>query len=175
MAAVRLEDMRGADDQLSVGERIAFYRRSRGLTQGTLAARMRRSEDWVSKIERGERQLQKIELAVEMARHLRVTLGDLLGQPVLVDDSQDPAGEDAPVIRDALKSPVACPGYWTGQRNGLLPAARHRAALTEKIWSDSQKGFIGSVVQALPDLIQTAQAARERPDGAGGRGTRRGA
>ncbi|UAL31242.1 helix-turn-helix domain-containing protein [Nocardioides rotundus] len=65
--------MRGAGDQLSVGERIAFYRRRRGLTRGTLAALLGRSEDWLSKIERGERQLQKIELAVEMARHLRVT------------------------------------------------------------------------------------------------------
>ncbi|ADB35724.1 hypothetical protein Kfla_6732 [Kribbella flavida DSM 17836] len=29
--------MRGAGDQLSIGERIAFYRRRRGLTQAVLA------------------------------------------------------------------------------------------------------------------------------------------
>jgi transcriptional regulator with XRE-family HTH domain len=156
--------MRGAGDQLSVGERIAFYRRRRGLTQGTLAALMGRSEDWLSKIERGERDLRKVELAVEMARHLRVTLGDLFGQPVLVEDPQDPAGEDIPAIRDALMSPRRLSRILYGQRDGLSPAPGHTAALTEKVWSDFQKGLIGSVVQALPGLIQTAQALEERDD-----------
>jgi transcriptional regulator with XRE-family HTH domain len=156
--------MRGAGDQLSVGERIAFYRRRRGLTQSTLASLMGRSEDWLSKIERGERELRKIELAVEMARHLRVTLGDLLGQPVLVEDPHDPAGEDIPAIRDALMSPRRLSRMLYGERAGLPPAAPHTAALTEKVWSDFQKGLIGAVVQALPGLIHTAQALEERDD-----------
>lgn len=156
--------MRGAGDQLSVGERIAFYRRRRGLTQGTLAALMGRSEDWLSKIERGERELRKIELAVEMARHLRVTLGDLLGQPVLVEDPHDPAGEDIPAIRDALMSPRRLSRTLFGGPDELPPAAPHTAALAEKVWSDFQKGLIGAVVQALPGLIQTALALEERDE-----------
>lgn len=156
--------MRGAGDQLSVGERIAFYRRRRGLTQGTLAALMGRSEDWLSKIERGERELRKIELVVEMARHLRVTLGDLLGQPVLVEDPHDPTGEDIPAIRDALMSPRRLSRTLFGGRDGLPPAAPHTAALAEKVWSDFQKGLIGAVVQALPGLIRTALALEEQDD-----------
>jgi transcriptional regulator with XRE-family HTH domain len=39
--------MRGAGDELSVGERIAFYRRRRQLTQADLAALVGRSEEWV--------------------------------------------------------------------------------------------------------------------------------
>lgn len=49
--------MRGAGDQLSIGERIAFYRRRRGLSQVVLANLVGRTEDWLSKIERGEREI----------------------------------------------------------------------------------------------------------------------
>lgn len=73
--------MRGGGDQLSIGERIAFYRRRRGLSQVVLAGLMGKSEDWVSKIERGERQVNRVEVLVELARQLRVTLNDLLGEP----------------------------------------------------------------------------------------------
>lgn len=45
-----------------------------------------RSEDWLSKIERGERQAQRLDVLTDLARELRVTLGDLLGQPVLEED-----------------------------------------------------------------------------------------
>src|SRR5680860_1447149 len=97
--------MRGAGDHLSVGERIAFYRRRRGLTQGVLANLVGRSEDWLSKIERGQRELRNLELLVDVARHLRVTVGDLLGQPVLMEDRHDPRGDDVPAVRDALMAP----------------------------------------------------------------------
>lgn len=49
--------MRGAGDQLSIGERIAFYRHRRGLSWVVLANLVGRTEDWLSKIERGEREV----------------------------------------------------------------------------------------------------------------------
>lgn len=52
--------MRGAGDKFSVGERIAFYRARRGLTQTQLANLVGRSADWLSKIERGERPLRNV-------------------------------------------------------------------------------------------------------------------
>src|SRR4051794_40161973 len=65
------ERMRGAGDQLSIGERVAFYRARRGLTQGQVAAMVSRSEDWLSKIERGERDLRKLDMIVALAAALR--------------------------------------------------------------------------------------------------------
>ncbi|TDD82319.1 XRE family transcriptional regulator [Saccharopolyspora karakumensis] len=73
--------MRGAGHELSIGERIAFYRRRRGLSQSVLAGLLGRTEDWLSKVERGERQVNRIDVLVELARQLRGTLNDLLGDP----------------------------------------------------------------------------------------------
>jgi DNA-binding transcriptional regulator YiaG len=44
-------------DDLSIGERIARYRRALGLTQEGLAMRLFRSKSWVTMVERGERPL----------------------------------------------------------------------------------------------------------------------
>lgn len=57
----------------------------------------------MSKIERGERQIRRLDVLVDLAHALRVTLGDLLGEPVLfeADEKQD----DVPAVRDALMAP----------------------------------------------------------------------
>jgi transcriptional regulator with XRE-family HTH domain len=95
--------MRGGGDQLSIGERIAFYRRRRGLSQAVLANLVGRTEDWLSKIERGERNIRRLDVLADLARSLRVTLGDLLGEPVLLEDDEE--RDDVPAIRDALMAP----------------------------------------------------------------------
>jgi transcriptional regulator with XRE-family HTH domain len=148
--------MRGAGDQLSIGERIAFYRRRRGLSQAVLADLVGRSEDWLSKIERGEREIRRLDVLAEVARALRVTLGDLLGDPVLMEDEQE--HDDVPAVRDALMAPrrlsrtlfslSISPEYVDP-----APVAR----LTEHAWFSYQGGDLGHVISVLPGLIKTAQ------------------
>lgn len=154
--------MRGADDHLSIGQRIAFYRARRGMTQDTLGALVDRSEDWVSKIERGEREIRRIDVLVDLARALRVTLGDLLGEPVLLEDDQDQ--DDVPAIRDALMHPRRLSRVLFADPAAERPADPQRTArLTEAIWAQYQAGRIGQTVAALPDLIRTAQALEAGP------------
>jgi transcriptional regulator with XRE-family HTH domain len=64
-----------------------------------------KSEDWLSKIERGERQAQRLDVLTDLARELRVTLGDLLGEPVLAEDIDKHADDNVPAVRDALMAP----------------------------------------------------------------------
>jgi transcriptional regulator with XRE-family HTH domain len=53
------------------------------LTQVQLGGLVGRSEAWVSSVERGRRQVRRLDVLVEVARELRVDLPDLLGRPVL--------------------------------------------------------------------------------------------
>ena len=67
-------------------EHIACYRWRRGLSQAVLADLAGRTEDWLSKIERGERDIRRLDVLADVAKDPRVTLGDLLGEPVLMED-----------------------------------------------------------------------------------------
>jgi len=148
--------MRGAGDQLSIGERVAFYRRRRGLSQAVLADLVGRSEDWLSKIERGERDIRRLDILADVAKGLRVTLGDLLGEPVLMEDQDK--NDDVPAIRDALMAPRRLSR--TLFSSSMPPEYIDPAPvsqLVEGAWSSYQKGDLGRVVAALPGLIKTSQ------------------
>ncbi|MFD1534228.1 helix-turn-helix transcriptional regulator [Pseudonocardia aurantiaca] len=156
--------MRGAGDQLTVGERVAFYRARRGLTQTQLANLVGRGPDWLSKIERGERQLRNVETLAELAKALRVSLGDLLGQPVLMED--EPELDDVPAIRDALMAPARLSRVLYGQPSPATVIEPSRAAqLVEFAWSDYQRGRLGLVVAHLPGLIRAAQQLEDTASG----------
>jgi transcriptional regulator with XRE-family HTH domain len=146
---------RGIGDELSIGERIALYRVRRGFTQAVLAGLVGRSEDWLSKIERGERPIRQIDLLVALARELRVNLGDLIGQPVLAEDERQQ--DDVPAVRDALMAPRRLSRVLFPAANGELPDVDRATTLTRYAWDDYQEGRLGPVVAALPGLIETAQ------------------
>jgi transcriptional regulator with XRE-family HTH domain len=141
---------------MRIGERVAFYRGRRGMSQRMLADLVGRSEDWVSKVERGVRDVRRLDVVTELARALRVELGDLLGQPVLVEDDQD--DDDIPAVRDALMTPRRL------SRTLFRPAAqaapmpvKQAARLVEHAWNHYQQGRIGRVTAELPNLIRLAQ------------------
>lgn len=91
-----------------------------------------------------------------MARVLQVTLGDLLGEPVLLEDEQE--HDDVPAIRDALMASRRLSRTLFSMSMPLeyidpVPVAR----LAEAAWSSYQKGDLGQAVTALPGLIKTTQ------------------
>lgn len=147
--------VRGAGDHLTIGQRIAFYRQRRGLTQAVLAGMVGRSEDWLSKIERGDRAIRRIDLIGALARELRVTVGDVLGYPVLAED--DEHHDDIPAIRDALMSSRQLSRVLYEPPSDTGPDPCQAARYVEHAWGDFQRGRVGRVVQALPGLIRTAQ------------------
>jgi hypothetical protein len=125
------------------------------MTQRMLGDLVGRSEDWVSKVERGARDIRRVDIVRELARALRVEMGDLLGQPVLVEDDQD---DDVPAIRDALMTPRRLSRTLFGPSQGGAPMPAERAALlAEHAWTNYQQGRIGRVIAELPKLINLAQ------------------
>ena len=148
--------MRGAGDGdgYSVGERIAFYRVRRGLTQSVLAGLVGRSEDWLSKIERGERQLRRLDVLTEVAKALRVSLPDLLGQPVLMEDER--CDDDVPAVRDALMSTRRLSRVLFTREPSDVARPEIAAPLVESAWAEFQAGRLSRVIAALPGLIARA-------------------
>lgn len=113
-----------------------------------------RSEDWLSKVERGEREIRRLDVIADLAKALRVTVGDLLGQPVLVEDESQ-RDDDVPAVRDALMQPRRLSRVLFAAQTTRTDSAA-TATLTEHAWSDFQAGRIGRVISALPSLISTA-------------------
>ncbi|MGH3829413.1 MAG: helix-turn-helix domain-containing protein [Pseudonocardiaceae bacterium] len=58
--------------EASVGERVAFYRRRRGITQEVLAGLLGRSVEWLSQFERGARELDRLSTIVAIADALGI-------------------------------------------------------------------------------------------------------
>ncbi len=69
------------DPDMHLGQRVAHFRRRRGISQLVLAARLGRSESWVSKVERGERRIDRLSVIEQLATVLEVDPGTLLGWP----------------------------------------------------------------------------------------------
>jgi hypothetical protein len=100
-------------------------------------------------------------MLAELARVLRVPLGDLVGQTVLMEDEN--RRDDVPAVRDALMSPRRLSRLLFGpEADAQLPTPTPSAVRVEQAWNDYQGGRLGSVVAALPALLQTAQELEDR-------------
>ncbi|MEW2631195.1 helix-turn-helix transcriptional regulator [Streptomyces sp. NPDC048389] len=126
-----------------------------------LAGLVGRSTDWLAKAETGRRKPPRIDMLAELARILRVPLADLVGQTTLVEDEKQQ--DDVPAVRDALMSPRRLSRLLFGpEAEAQLPTPAPIAIRVEKAWNDYQSGRLGSVIAALPGLLQTAQELEDR-------------
>ena len=51
--------MQGMIETLTIGDRVAFYRRRRGQSQEVLAGLVERTEDWLSRVENNKIELDR--------------------------------------------------------------------------------------------------------------------
>jgi transcriptional regulator with XRE-family HTH domain len=152
---------------LSIGQRIARYRRNAGLTQDGLALRLFRSKSWVTKVERGERPIDSIRTLSEVARALGVQVRDLTGQPWFPEPG-GPGHEAVPAIRRALTARSAPQTHPDGTpvvprdptilRRDVLDAGR--------LWQ-TEPACYSTVVPLLPKLLAESRLAAETGQGNG--------
>ena len=95
------------DDETTVGERIAYYRKRRGMTQEVLCGLVGgRSTEWLRQIENGKRQVDKLSTIVAIAEALRITPFALLPGPFRVSsrrgDMLGTAPSSVPSIEAAM-------------------------------------------------------------------------
>lgn len=67
------------DQHTSVGQRIRYWRKRRGIEVAVLAGLVGRSTSWLEKVERGDRVCEKVSVLLALANVLKIGLGDLIG------------------------------------------------------------------------------------------------
>ena len=88
--------MRGMTENLTVGERVAWYRRRRGMSQEVLAGLIGRTADWLQRAENNRIQLDRLSVIRALAQVLDVSIGDLIGEPTLLDWTADSRTQTVP-------------------------------------------------------------------------------
>lgn len=155
--------MRGMTSKLTLGERIAWYRKRRGLSQEVLAGFVDRTTDWLSKVENGRISLDRVSVIRQIADALDVSLGDLLGEPSLAEWTPDSGRRTIPAVRAALMD--------YRQVMQLQPAdgeARSLDALKTDLadlWSAYQDSRFAYVTHRVPDVLADIQLAVDQLDG----------
>jgi transcriptional regulator with XRE-family HTH domain len=154
--------MRGIGQNMTIGERVAWYRRRRGLSQEVLAGLVGRTTDWLSKIENGRANLERLSVIRDLAHALDVTLADLLGEPSLVEWTSGPQTRTVSVLRETLMDyPIltcaisdAAPEPLAGIRAGV-----------EEMWTAYQASRLSYVTSRLPGVVAGARRAVDSADG----------
>lgn len=147
--------MRGMTDDMTIGQRVAFYRNRRGLSQEILAGLIGRTADWLRKVEHDRIPLDRLSVIRRLAYALDVALGDLIEEPALLQWSEGPGQQTVPALRVALM----------GYQQFLLDGAQcdepvHLDALEREIateWEDYQQSRYFRLARRLPLLITDAQ------------------
>jgi len=136
-----------------VGERIRIYRLRRGLSQKELAGLVRRSESWLSQVERGTRSVDKLSVLVDIAKVLKVKVETLSGQPFSLAPNGGPELDGMAAIHSALGS---YPGLGiTSPPAGKLRDIEH---LTSEVHLRYQAADYGAATRILPSLITSVDA-----------------
>lgn len=148
--------MRGMTDDMTTGERVAFYRQRRGLTQTVLAGLVGRTEDWLRKVEHNVLPMDRLSVLRRLAFALDISLGDLIGEPVLMAWADETGRRTVPALRVALMDHRQ---FLTGPQPGEPPGPDTLATEIASQWGDYQNSRYARLTQRLPLLITDAQAA----------------
>lgn len=148
------------DAAAPLGERIAYHRRRRGLSQVKLAGLLGRSESWISQVERGVRPVDRISVLNEVARALSVPIKELAPTAL---GSLDEAEEHPAVraVRVALTTYEAMLGEKTGRSVPDLSLLKDDAA---QAWDLVQASRYEELATLLPRLLADAESTARSAD-----------
>jgi transcriptional regulator with XRE-family HTH domain len=150
-----------------VGERIAIYRRRRGLSQTVLAGLIGRSVSWLSQVERGTRAVDRMSVLIDLSRVLKVDIAELTGQPFALAPNGGLEPEGLADIRRVLmrytELPAAInPGPSTIDTSPDLIQLRSGV---DTAWRLRQASRYAQLGRQVPDLITRAEQATQHYQG----------
>lgn len=160
--------MRGMTDDMTTGQRVSFYRRRRGMSQEVLAGLVGKTNEWLRKVETNRSELDRLSVIRAVARALDVSLGDLIGEPEMLDWSDESGRQTISALRAALHD-------YSHLIPGLTPLLTDDAPLLADLerdlaeaWDAYQRSQYGVLARRLPYLIHDCLTATQAYDGSDG-------
>lgn len=152
--------MRALGNDLTPGERLAFYRRRRGISQSVLAGLVGRTQSWVEKVEAGRMPLDVLSNIAALAKALDVSVLDLLPSDIL-DVDQTTRGKSIPALRDLVLSyRFVNPRF---SRRDVAPMSLSSLkAEVASVFEGYQNGRFAYAVARLQTALPAAVASLER-------------
>jgi DNA-binding XRE family transcriptional regulator len=146
------------DRPIPLGERIAQYRRRRGLSQTALGQRLDLSLSWVSQVERGVRDIDKISTLRELARVLDIPPSELLPA-----DLHTPTQEEHPAV-DPVRRAMTTHGALAHLHDTGGQTAPDEAELRDllgraaTVWDLTHQAKYQELSETLPALVPRLEA-----------------
>ncbi|OEV11441.1 helix-turn-helix domain-containing protein [Streptomyces nanshensis] len=150
------------DYEKTLGKKIQFNRKRRGLSQKEFAVLLDRSEAWVSQVERGVRRIDRMTVLEKVADVLDLPVAELAAEaPVVASTVMEPPG--ASRLRLALSAAHSLKAILGGHEPPDLDKLRED---TEHAWALTHEGNYADLAELLEDLVPQAEsAARSAPEG----------
>lgn len=148
--------MKGATNHLTPGEKVAYYRRRRGMSQTVLAELVGKTTSWIEKIESGRANLQMLPNISRLAQVLDIAPFELLPDDIVQVDATT-HGRSVPALRQQLLSyRFVNPRYLDRDVNAMPLEDLSRSVAN--VWSAYQASRFGFVIAELHRLLPSALA-----------------
>jgi transcriptional regulator with XRE-family HTH domain len=150
----------------TLGERVADYRRQRGLSQRELAAEMQRSESWVSQVERDIQPVERLSVLHSLAQALGISVRDLRPEAVPEPEPDSAVPNDLDGLRLELSGhPVLAQLFGEGEAAAGPVDLDQYAAEVEHAWSLAHDSRFAALNDCLTGLLtRLEQATRSAVD-----------
>ncbi|MFI6286775.1 helix-turn-helix domain-containing protein [Streptomyces sp. NPDC051018] len=143
-----------------IGRRVRRARLRLGMPQADLAAALGKSQGWVSKMERGQIEIDRVGLLSTIAAELHVHPNDLIGRPY----TSSPADNQWQVAAASILREL--------RRYDLTPVFEGTPRLSSGLWRDMTRlhrlrdaAAYVAILRVLPDLLREARALAEVSSG----------
>ncbi|MGI5283973.1 helix-turn-helix domain-containing protein [Nonomuraea polychroma] len=157
--------MRGMTCDLSIGQRVAWYRRRRGMSQDVLSGLVGRTTDWLSKVENDRISLDRLSVIKSLANALDVSLGDLLAEPHLFDWTDESGDRTIPALRAAITDYRQLSPMAELIENTEPSCLAELEFMLGEVWRAYQGARYSYVIRTLPRLLGEAHHAARAGDG----------
>jgi transcriptional regulator with XRE-family HTH domain len=152
-------------DDMTIGQRVAYYRRRRGLSQDVLAGLVGKTTEWLRKVENNRAELDRLSVIRLVAAALDVSLADLIGEPSLFDWSDTSGRQTIPALRAALHDYRHLTPAIVRAADEDPPSLQALEQEIADIWDRYQRSEYATLARRLPYLIHECLTASRAFDG----------